>query len=519
MLPKNNSRRFTYQDKNVNIRLIARIKMNKYLLSIDQGTTNSRAYIFSHLGDVISHHEIPLNQYHPSLGWAEQDPEEIGSNIVLCCQETLRKSQLSAAQISAIGITNQRETTLIWDKKTGKTIYPAIVWYDRRTDEICQQFANHDINHYIQEKTGLLLDPYFSASKIIWLLNHVPGARIKAERGELIFGTIDTFLLWRLTKGAVHATDATNASRTLLFDIQNQRWDKKILDTFDIPEILLPKVLNSSDDYGEMSADILGSRIPIRSLIGDQQAATVGQACFKAGMVKATYGTGCFVLLNTGDQLVQSRNRLLSTIAYRLNGEVTYGLEGSIFSAGTIIKWLRDKLKIITSAPESELLAQSVDDNDGVYLVPAFSGLGAPYWKPNAKAAILGLTNNSTREHIVRAGLEAVAYQTKDLFNCMLDYPQPFSAVRVDGGMAANNWLLQFISDMIDLPIHRPICTETTALGAAFLAGLAIGAYQSLEEISHIWQMNKVFSPMMKEERREYLYERWKSAVEVVIKG
>lgn len=490
--------------------------MLKYLLSIDQGTTNSRAYIFSHFGDVISHHEIPLKQYHPNIGWTEQDPEEIWSNTVSCCQEALRKSQLSAADISAIGITNQRETTLIWDKKTGQPLYPAIVWYDRRTTDICQKFEDLDLNSYLQEKTGLLLDPYFSASKIIWLLNNIPDARTKAENGELAFGTVDTFLLWRLTKGAVHATDATNASRTLLFNIKDQVWDKKILDIFDIPEILLPKVLNSSDDFGEMSADILGQRIPIRSMVGDQQAATVGQACFKPGMIKATYGTGCFVLLNTGNQFIKSPHRLLSTIAYRLDGKVTYGLEGSIFSAGTIVKWLRDKLKIIQNASETEILTQSVVDNDGVYLVPAFSGLGAPYWKPNAKAAILGLTNNSAKEHIVRAGLEAIAYQTKDLLDCMLD-TLPFSAVRVDGGMTANNWLLQFISDMIDLPIHRPVCTETTALGAAFLAGLASGVYQSLEEISHIWQMNKIFSPDMKQEQREDLYLGWKKSIETIL--
>lgn len=492
--------------------------MSRYLLAIDQGSTNSRVFIFSHLGEIVSSHELSLGQSYPHRGWVEQDPEEMWSNVLLCCREAFRKSKLSATQIAAIGITNQRETTIIWDKKTGKPIYPAIAWQDRRTAAICKKLESHKINIDLQEKTGLLLDPYFSASKIGWLLDNVPDARVRAERGELAFGTVDTFLLWRLTNGKSHATDATNASRTMLFDIRKQCWDQEILNAFNIPAILLPTVLDSSDEFGEMDPDILGDKIPVRSMIGDQQAATVGQACFDSGMIKTTYGTGCFILLNTGNQLIKSNNKLLSTIAYRLNGEVTYGLEGSVFCAGTIIKWLRDKLRIIDNAAESAILAQKVDSTEGVYLIPAFSGLGAPYWDPDARAAILGLTGNSSREHIVRAGLEAVAYQTKDLLDAITkDYLFPFSLMRVDGGMTANDWLLQFISSIIDLPVHRPTCIETTALGAAFLAGLSVGIYQSLEEISHLWQVDKIMLPIMEKAKSDSLYDQWKQAVATVL--
>lgn len=495
-----------------------RLLMSKYLLAIDQGTTNSRAYVFSHDAKPISHHEISLNQFHPNSDWSEQNPEEILSNTITCCREALQKSKLSATQIAAIGITNQRETTIIWEKKTGKPIYPAIVWHDRRTFDICQKIANqHPILNW-QEKTGLLLDPYFSATKIMWILDNVPHARTKAEKGELLFGTVDTFLLWHLTKGTLHATDATNASRTLLFNIKEQCWDQEILQALNIPHTLLPQVLNTSDDFGTMSSDILGSKIPIRAMVGDQQAATVGQTCFKKGMIKATYGTGCFLVLNTGDEIITSKNKLLATVAYRLNGKVTYALEGSVFCAGTIIKWLRDQLKIIINAAESESLAQSLEDNGGVYLVPAFSGLGAPYWKPDAKAAILGLVNSSNRAHIVRAGLEAVGYQTKDLLDAMqADYSSAFTEIRVDGGMTANNWLMQFIANMIYLPIHRPTFIETTALGAAFLAGLGSGLYQSLEEISHLWKLDREFISDMTQQQREYLYQGWQRAIHSIL--
>jgi glycerol kinase len=488
--------------------------MSKYLLAIDQGTTNSRAFIFSDKAKPISYHEINLTQQHPQLDWTEQDPNEMLSNTIICCREALKKSKLSVNQIQAMGITNQRETTIIWDKKTGQPIYPAIVWHDRRTYELCQEIAKEYPTINWQEKTGLLLDPYFSATKIIWILNNIPEARFKAENGELLFGTVDTFLLWHLTKGSVYATDATNASRTLLFNIKDQCWDQEILQALKIPFQILPRVLNSSDDFGTMSADILGCQIPIRSIIGDQQAATVGQNCFKKGMIKATYGTGCFLLLNTGDELIKSKNKLLATVAYRLNGKVTYGLEGSVFSAGTIIKWLRDKLKIISHAADSETIAQLLDNNGGVYLVPAFSGLGAPYWRPDVKAAILGLVNSSSREHIVRAGLEAVAYQTKDLLDAIQsDYSALLTDMRVDGGMSVNNWLLQFIADIIDLPIHRPLSTETTALGAALLAGLSSGLYQSLDEISYLWKMDREFLPEMDKNERQFLYQGWERAV------
>lgn len=489
--------------------------MPKYLLAIDQGTTNSRAYIFSQHGSIISHHEMKLSETHPFPDWSEQNPEEMLSNTITCCRDALKKAQLSTSDIAAMGITNQRETTILWDKKSGKAIYPAIVWYDRRTQDICKQFADNYPNINLQDKTGLLLDPYFSASKIVWILENVAHARVKAEKGELLFGTVDTYLLWHLTKGNIHATDATNASRTLLFNIKDQCWDKEILNAFNIPSGLLPNVLNSSDDFGDMSSDILGNTIPVRALIGDQQAATIGQACFSKGMIKATYGTGCFLLLNTEDKIIQSKNNLLSTIAYRINGKVTYGLEGSVFCAGTIIKWLRDKLKIINSAAESETLAKGLEDNGGVYLIPAFSGLGAPYWKPYAKAAILGLVNSSSREHIVRAGLEAVAYQTKDLLDAIShDYQAPISEMRVDGGMSVNNWLLQFITDIINVPLHRPICTETTALGAAFLAGLGCGLYSSLEEIAELWKMDREFLPIMDKIKQQFFYQGWRDAMQ-----
>ena len=492
--------------------------MSHYLLAIDQGTTSSRAIVFSQQGNPISSHQMDLTQFFPHEGWVEQDPLQMWRYTLECCKQALLKKNISAKQVSAIGITNQRETTILWDKKTGQPIYPAIVWQDRRTSEFCKQFYNHPIYSSLANKTGLLLDPYFSASKIVWILENVPLARLKASRGELLFGTVDTFLLWQFTKGRVHATDATNASRTLLFNIHTQEWDKEILAAFEIPETILPDVYDSSAEFGYVDEEFFGRPILIAALIGDQQAATVGQACFSQGMIKSTYGTGCFMLLNTGNGLVQSQNRLLSTITYRLKGKVTYGLEGSIFSAGATIKWLRDKLKFIHIAAESETLARSLEDTDGVYCVPAFSGLGAPYWDPQARAAILGLTYNSTPQHIVRAALEAVAYQTQDLLLAMAaDSQIDFQLLRVDGGMAANNWLMQFLADILNLTIQQPSCIETTALGAAYLAGLQIGFYQSLEEISTLWQENKKFLPTMDKKQRDFLYSGWKKAVEKVL--
>lgn len=488
--------------------------MQFYLLAIDQGTTNSRAIIFDPAGHPVSQHEIPLQQYYPNDAWVEQNPDEMFANTVECCRMALKKANLAANSIAAAGISNQRETTIIWDRLTGKPIYPAIVWQDRRTSELCKQLSQTSIAQQVTAKTGLLLDPYFSATKILWILNHVAGARERAERGELLFGTVDTFLLWKLTNGASHTTDATNASRTLLYNIHQQMWDEELLKEFDIPANILPVVLDNTAHFGDMDAAILGHAVPITGMAGDQQAATIGQACFHPGMVKATYGTGCFMLLNTGSKVMQSKNQLLSTIAYRINNEVTYGLEGSIFSAGVTVKWLRDTLKIISQASETETLARKVTSTEGVYLVPAFTGLGAPYWDPEARGALLGLTRNSGREHIVRAALESVAYQTRDLLNAMTaDCETSLTALRVDGGMAANNWLLQFLSDMLDLEVHKPICIETTALGAVYLAGLQIGMYQSLDDIARMWQMEKCFKPNMSASENESLYAGWKRAV------
>lgn len=494
--------------------------MKKYLLAIDQGTTNSRAIVFDKAGKLLSQHEISLQQFFPQSGWVEQNPDEIFANTVQCCREAVNKSRLHVEEISAIGISNQRETTIIWDKHTGRPVYPAIVWQDRRTSELCQQFMRTMPAELIQQKTGLLLDPYFSATKIIWILNNVPGIKERAANGDLLFGTIDTYLVWKLTKGKSHVTDATNASRTMLYDITMQQWDKHLLQSFDIPEILLPTVLDNTADFGMVNADFLGREIPITGIAGDQQAATVGQACFHPGMVKTTFGTGCFMLLNTGREVIHSKNRLLSTIAYRVNHEVVYGLEGSIFSSGVTIKWLRDTLKLIKTASETESHAHRVQDTGGVYLVPAFTGLGAPYWDPDARGALFGLTRGSEISHIVRAALEAVAYQTRDLLDAMArDYCNEIATLRVDGGMSANNWLLQFLADMVGISVQRPSCVETSALGAAYLAGLQIGMYSSLQELTDLWKMNASFSPQMANPQREILYADWKEAVARTLKN
>lgn len=488
--------------------------MPHYLLAIDQGTTSSRAIIFTRQGTPISQHQIDLKQSFPKPGWVEQDPDEMWINTLECCRNALNKYKLSATEIAAIGISNQRETTIIWERKTGKPIYPAIVWQDRRTADICRHLVKQPVMKELQYKTGLLLDPYFSATKIMWLLDNIPGARERALQGELAFGTVDTFLLWRLTNGKMHATDATNASRTLLFNINTQQWDPDLLAVFNIPESILPTVYDNSADFGSVDPAHLGKAIPITAMIGDQQAATVGQACFHAGMVKSTYGTGCFMLLNTGPKVIHSKNRLLSTIAYRLNHNVVYGLEGSIFSAGVAIKWLRDTLKMITTAEESESLAHSINSTDGVYLVPGFTGLGAPFWDPDARGALLGLTRNSGREHIVRAALEAVCYQTRDLLNAMQqDSDTALEVLRVDGGMVANQWLLQFLADILRLDVQKPMCIETSALGAAFLAGLYAGVYQSLDEIAALWQSSKTFHPKLPLSQADELYAGWQHAI------
>lgn len=488
--------------------------MSQYLLAIDQGTTSSRAIVFDLGGRPVSSAQQELPQIFPSEGWVEHDPEQIWSDTLKVCREALSKNGVTAEAIAAIGITNQRETTIIWDRATGKPIHHAIVWQDRRTAPQCQALYSPEKEKWLAAKTGLLLDPYFSATKIAWLLNEIPGARERAERGELAFGTIDSFLLWRLTGGRVHATDATNAARTLLFNIHTQEWDDELLAFFNIPPSLLPDVRDNAADYGHTDDSLFGVRIPIRGMAGDQQAATVGQACFTPGMIKSTYGTGCFMVLNTGDIAVQSNNRLLTTVAYRLNGKPTYALEGSIFIAGAAVQWLRDALQLVKHASETEEMARGVASTGGVYLVPAFTGLGAPYWDPLARGAIVGLTRDSGIAHIVRAALESVCYQSRDLLEAMqADGAALPKALRVDGGMVGNDWVMEFLTDILDIPVERPVVPETTALGAAYLAGLGAGIYQSLDQLAEMWQVERAFYPEVDPQRREALYRGWLEAV------
>ncbi len=492
--------------------------MKQYILAIDQGTTNSRAIIFDSAGMMIGHHETALNQSFPQDGWVEQDPVEMFNHSIECCRRVLQKTGISANLIAALGITNQRETTILWDKKTGQPVYPAIVWQDRRTAEYCQTLKQHAVAANIHAKTGLLLDPYFSATKIAWILEHVPGVRARAEQGEILFGTVETWLLWKLTAGRSHVTDATNASRTMLLNIHTQVWDQEILAAFNIPAQLLPVVQDNAADFGVTESALLGAPIKVGGMAGDQQAATIGQACFKPGMLKVTFGTGCFMVLNTGDRVIESKFNLISTIAYRIGGKVTYALEGSIFCAGVTIKWLRDQLHMISSASETAELAASVQDTGGVYLVPAFTGLGAPYWDPHARGALTGLTCNTNRAHIVRAGLESVVYQTRDLLDAMLkDSGEHLETIRVDGGMAANDWLLQFLADMLDIRVERPACIETTSLGVAYLAGLQVGIYQSLDDISKSWQQSDIFVSRFDKNERNILYKGWQAAVRRVM--
>lgn len=487
--------------------------MSDYILAIDQGTTSSRAILFNREGRSVHSAQEEFPQYYPNDGWIEHEPADIWQTVERTFQQVIAKVDPSKDVVRAIGITNQRETTLIWDRKTGQPLYRAIVWQDRRTSEYCQQLKDENLEPLISEKTGLLIDPYFSATKIRWILDNVDGARARAEKGELAFGTVDTYLLWKLTGGKEHRTDATNASRTMLFNIHTQEWDEDLLTIFNIPRTLLPEVMDSSDDFGVTDKDILGIEIPILGMAGDQQAALFGQTCFREGMAKSTYGTGCFMIVNTGDIALKSENRLLSTVAYRINGKVTYALEGSIFIAGATVQWLRDGLKLINDAGDTEPLARQTPVDHGVYLVPAFTGLGAPYWDPNARGAIFGLTRDTGIKEIVTAGLQSVCYQTKDLQKAMESDGERPIALRVDGGMVANNWVMQFLADILGATVDRPQITETTALGVAYLAGLKAGIYDSLEELEDMWQREKRFEPNFDKPTRDSLYDGWRNAV------
>ena len=485
----------------------------KAILAIDQGTTSTRAMIFDARGGVLARAQAELRQHFPAEGWVEHDPEDIWRDTLEVCRDALSKATLGPKDLAAIGITNQRETTIVWERATGKPIHRAIVWQDRRTAEECRKLeAVHGLD--VAVKTGLVIDAYFSASKIAWILDHVPGARAKGEAGELAFGTVDCFLLWRLTGGRSHRTDATNAARTLLYDIRAQRWDEDLLKLFRVPREVLPEVLDNAADFGTTDPSLLGGSIVVAGMAGDQQAATVGQVCFEAGQIKSTYGTGCFALLNTGDRFVPSRNRLLTTIAYRLGGRPTYALEGSIFAAGSTIQWLRDGLKLIKSAGETEALARGGAGTGNVYLVPAFTGLGAPYWDPFARGAILGLTRDTGIADIVRAGLEAVCYQTGDLMGAMADdFGTAPTTLRVDGGMTVNDWVMQRLADLLGVPVERPVVTETTALGAAFLAGLQVGVFPSLDALAKLWARDRRFDPAMVAEERARSRRGWADAV------
>lgn len=484
------------------------------ILAIDQGTTSTRAIVFDRDGSKLGTGQRELPQSYPQSGWVEHDALRIWDDTVHCVREAMAQAGLQAADIAALGITNQRETTVIWERASGRPIHPAIVWQDRRTAAFCQQ--HQDRSAWLSEKTGLLLDPYFSATKIAWLLDQVPDARRRAEAGELAFGTIDTWLLWNLSGGAIHATDATNASRTALFNLRTQQWDEELLAFFRVPRALLPEVRDSAADYGSTLPELFGGAIAIGGVAGDQQAATIGQACFAPGMIKSTYGTGCFMVLNTGREFRLSKNRLLSTVAYRLKGEVTYALEGSIFVAGAAVQWLRDAVHLIEAAGDTEHLARSIENTQGVYLVPAFTGLGAPYWDPEARGAIFGLTRDSGIAHIVRAALESVCYQTRDLMTAMREDALAPTELRVDGGMVVNDWLTQCLADVLQLPVVRPQIVETTAQGAAFLAGLHAGVYGSLDEIAGLWQAQARFTPTWSAEHANTLHAGWLDAVKRV---
>jgi len=488
----------------------------QYILAIDQGTTSTRGIVFDHDGHIQSIAQKEFEQHFPHPGWVEHDANEIWTSTLACMAEALRKANIEAKDIASIGITNQRETTVVWDQTTGKPVYNALVWQSRQTEDICEELRAAGYEETFQQKTGLLIDPYFSGTKVKWILDNVDGAKEKAEKGDLLFGTIDSWLIYKLTGGKVHVTDYSNASRTLMFNIYDLQWDDELLEILDIPKSMLPEVKESSEVYGHtVDYHFFGEEVPIAGIAGDQQSALFGQACFERGMAKNTYGTGCFMLMNTGEKAVPSEHGLLTTIAWGVDGKVEYALEGSIFVAGSAVQWLRDGLKMIETAAETEELSTSIDSTEGVYMVPAFVGLGTPYWDSDARGAIFGLTRGTEREHIARATLESLAYQTKDVLDAMIaDSGIELKALRVDGGAVENNFLMQFQSDMLNVPVERPTIQETTALGAAYLAGLAIGYWKDKSEIAKQWEIDQTFTREISEEKRKELYEGWQKAVE-----
>jgi glycerol kinase len=489
--------------------------MEKLILTLDQGTTSSRAILFNKTGKIISLAQKEFTQIYPKPGWVEHDPMEIWSTQASVITEAILKANLKAENIAALGITNQRETTVVWDKETGLPVYNAIVWQDRRTANQCDLLKEKKLDTVISEKTGLVLDAYFSATKIQWILNNVPGAKEKAQQGKLAFGTIDSWLIWNLTEGRLHITDVSNASRTMLLNINKLSWDKELLELFEIPESMLPEVKSSSEKYGETSGKLLGTKVPIAGIAGDQQAALFGHVCTKPGMVKNTYGTGCFMLMNIGDKPILSKNNLITTIAWKIGNEVQYALEGSIFIAGAVVQWLRDELKIISSAPEIEELASNVADSGGVFMVPAFAGLGAPYWNQYARGTIFGITRGTNRNHICRAALESIAFQVMEVLKAMeSDSGIEIKELRVDGGATQNNLLLQFQADILKATVVRPEVTEVTAIGAAYLAGLAVGYWENIEEIQKQWQVNRRFEPSPA--NKENLIKGWYRAIKAV---
>ena len=488
--------------------------MSKYVMALDQGTTSSRCIIFDQESNQVSAAQQEFKQYYPNQGWVEHDANEIWTTQMTVAFDAMLKAGITYEDIAAIGITNQRETTVVWDKTTGEPIYNAIVWQCRRTSEYCEGLIEAGYSDLIKKKTGLIIDPYFSGTKLRWILENVSGARAKAEAGDLLFGTIDTWLLWKLTSGRVHVTDYSNASRTMMFNINTLEWDDEILEILDVPKAMLPEVRNSSEVYGETEGNLLGGPIKVAGIAGDQQAALFGQTCFAPGEVKSTYGTGLFMLQNTGDKTIESRNGLLTTIAWGIDGKVTYALEGSVFVCGAVIQWLRDELGLLEKASQSEEMALSVSDTNGVYIVPAFVGLGAPYWDAKTRGTIFGLTRGANKNHIVRAALESMAYQCRDLLDAMSEdlgvYPKK---LMVDGGASANDFLMKFQADILDVEVVRPVIVETTALGAAYLAGLAVGYWKDLADVDDNWKEDKTFSPSMNKSLREEKLAGWKDAV------